>query len=118
MLVDFCLPVKNEEKILSANILKLKEFLAGRPWLFAWHLLIVVNGSSDRSAELAAELTRDDPGLIDFLVLPAAGKGRAVKAGWQASPADILVFKDIDLAVALENLPDLLAPILNSETIW
>jgi len=116
MLIDFCLPVKNEEKILSGNLLKLKEFLSGRSWPFDWHLLIVVNGSSDRSAELAADLAKNNPGRIDFLVLSEGGKGRAVKAGWQASAADILVFKDIDLAVSLENIPNLLAPILSGES--
>jgi glycosyltransferase involved in cell wall biosynthesis len=116
MLVDFCLPAKNEEKILTDNVLKLKEFLTGRSWPFAWHLLIVVNGSHDRSAELAAELARDNPEAIGFLALEGDGKGRAVKAAWLASDADILVMADVDLAVAPESTAALLAPILNGES--
>lgn len=116
MLVDFCLPVKNEEKILADNVLKLEEFLSGRAWPFAWRLVLVVNGSADRSAAIASELAAGQPGRIKVLVLEAAGKGRAVKAGWSQSEADILVMEDIDLAVAPESTVDLLAPILRGES--
>jgi glycosyltransferase involved in cell wall biosynthesis len=115
MLIDFCLPVKNEERILRDNALKLKDFLAGIKPDYGWRIVIIVNGSNDASFSIAQNLASDYPDLFLARVLPSGGKGLALKAYFQESPADILAFMDIDLAVSLENIPSLLEPILKDE---
>lgn len=111
MFVEFCLPVYNEEKILKENVLKLFEFCQKKNFAFAWKLTIAVNGSSDRSAEIAEDLARAYPEKIKAMEIKEGGKGRAVKAGVAASQSDLLVYMDIDLAVSLENIPSLLEPL-------
>lgn len=112
MLIDFCLPVKNEENILLSNALKLKDFLVGIKPGYDWRIVIIVNGSDDSSFSIAQSLASDHPDFFQARVLPSGGKGLALKTYFQESPADILAFMDIDLAVSLENIPFLLEPIL------
>jgi len=114
MLVDFCIPVRNEEQILEVNLGRLREFLIGRTWPFVWRVIVIVNGSNDSSATIAQSWAMRDSRLLS-LVLAGGGKGLALRAGFKASPADILVFMDVDLAVSLDNLADLLSPLLHNQ---
>lgn len=111
MRVDFCLPVWNEEKILEANLIRFQEFLNSRDWPFTWQIIVIINGSSDSSLAITDRLSSRDS-RIKYLDLKSDGKGLAVRAGFRASSADLLVFMDIDLAVSLNNIPDLLQPLL------
>ena len=112
MTIDFCLPVRNEASLLRENTLKLRDFLLTNVSAFSWRIIVVINGSNDSSALVAAQLATENKDQIVFKVLELAGKGRALKAGLSHSQADILAFMDIDLAVSLDNLPDLLKPLL------
>jgi len=113
MRVDFCLPVKNEEKILKANTEKLVHFLQTNNLGIDWQVAIMVNGSNDDSYQIAQSLQSD---RVKAKKLPLPGKGRALKACFRESVADIIVFMDVDLAVSLENIPKLLQPILNNNS--
>jgi glycosyltransferase involved in cell wall biosynthesis len=115
MLVEFCLPVYNEEKIIEASALKLLEFCQKKNFSFAWKIIFVVNGSSDRSADICRSLTEHRPNFFGFFEGKERGRGWAIKKYWLQSPADILVYMDTDLATSLENIPDLLAPLLSGE---
>lgn len=115
MLVEFCLPVKDEEKILEANVMRLFNFLINQRLMFSWRIIIAVNGSSDRSLEIAKRITESDPNYLAYSQIEAGGKGRALKKCFNDSRADILVFMDIDLSSALENLIDLINPVLNGK---
>ena len=114
MLVDFCLPIKNEEKILEENIKRLVSYLTAQPWLFDWQIVILLNNCSDGSEKIAERLIAGNK-QIKKSVIVEAGKGRALKSYFRESRADILVFMDIDLAVSLDNLPDLLNPLIKQE---
>ena len=114
MRIDFCLPVHNEEKILAKNALKLFEFLKSQSFNFDWEITIILNGCHDASKTIAKELNQKCP-EINFLELTEAGKGNAIKQGFEKSRADILVYMDIDLAVALEDISKLIQPILDNQ---
>jgi len=49
MLVDFCLPVHNEEKIVAASLKELTDFLRQQSG-WSWRITIANNGSSDQTA--------------------------------------------------------------------
>jgi len=114
MKVDFCLPAKNEEQILASNIKYLLKFLENQKLNYFWEIIIIINGSQDKSYLIAKELTENDS-RIKIKYLELGGKGRALKEYFQESRADILVFMDIDLVVALDNITPLINPILNNE---
>ncbi len=114
MRVDFCIPVYNEEKILKNNILKLFSYCQKQNFPFAWQIVIVVNGSDDRSLAIALNLAQKNP-KIKVINLKQAGKGRAIKHYGEQSQADILVYMDVDLAVSLDNINDLIFPLLQNK---
>jgi len=115
MKVDFCLPIRNEAKVLEANILKVIAYLEGLNLDYDWRIIGIVNGSNDDSFNILCKLKENLPNKIDCLNIIEPGKGRAIKACWRQSQADILVFMDADLAVSLSGLELLLEPILHKQ---
>lgn len=115
MKIEFCLPIHNEEKILSDSSQKLLDFLTSQNFPFDWQIIIVINGSSDSSLDIAKELNKKFPDKINYTNTKNPGRGQALKDYWQISPADILVYMDIDLAVSLDAIPTLIQPLLNNQ---
>lgn len=109
MKIDLCLPVYNEAAILPTSVGQLWHFCHEQlsDELIDWQIIILVNGSSDDSFALAQELAAAQPRLKVF-DYPNGGKGGALIDYGLVSPADILVYMDIDLAASLEQLPQLI----------
>lgn len=114
MRVDFCIPVYNEEKILKNNILKLFSYCQKQNFPFVWQIAIVVNGSDDKSFQIASHLAKQYKQIKAINIKPA-GRGQALKKYWLESPADIVVYMDVDLAVSLDNINDLIFPLLQNK---
>jgi glycosyltransferase involved in cell wall biosynthesis len=115
MKIEFCLPAYNEEQILFGNTVKVLDFCQAQNWDFDWQIIILVNGSSDRTAAIAQELARLRPAEIKIKIFPSNGKGRVIREYYGQSQADILIYMDVDLAVALSDLPALLDGILKDD---
>ena len=115
LLVDFCLPIKNEASILADTLDRLLAYCNQSGFCFQWRIIGVVNGSDDGSSGILADYRRRFPGKIDFIEVPEPGRGRALKTYWSSSAADILCYMDCDLAVSLDNLPSLIMPLVEDE---
>lgn len=102
--LDLCLPIYNEEAILSANVQRVIDFLIERDRGIDCRLVILVNGSTDRSALIAQQLVEKWPGLIDLVNYSIIGKSRALIAYAKDSRVDWWGFMDIDLATDLRSL--------------
>lgn len=113
MTIDFCLPARNEESILEANLIKLRDFLILQNYSFTWQIVVILNNCDDKSEDIVNKLVSLYPSEFKYLSVDPPGKGGALKHYFSISRADILVFMDIDLAVSLENLADLINPIIN-----
>ena len=64
MLIDICLPVHNEEIVLEKNTLRLFEFCKKQFFPFEWRIVIIINGSNDRSLEIARTLASHNEKII------------------------------------------------------
>ena len=115
MKIDICLPAYNEDLIFNDNARQLLEFLRNSDLKADWHVVFIVNGSSLAFQEMAQKFVDQNTSDTTVFVVEKPGKGRAIKTYFDCSQADILVYMDIDLAVDLNNLPALLAPILSGE---
>jgi len=105
-LLDLVVPVFNEEAALEPSIRALAAHLAGMP--FSWRVSIVDNASTDRTGEIAAALSEELTG-VRLLRLDEKGRGRALRAAWMASDAEVVAYTDVDLSTdlaALEPLVD------------
>lgn len=105
--VDVLVPCYNEERTLPASIPALRDFLASDAFPYGWRITIGDNASSDRTPDVARELTERYPGEVFYVRSAEKGKGRMIKEGWLASESDILAFMDADLSTGLEHFPDL-----------
>lgn len=106
VLVDIILPVYNEEIILEKSVKELRDFLKGMPE-YTFRILIVDNGSTDKTYEIAKKLAEDYPN-VDVMHLEEKGRGGALKKAWSQSTADVMCYMDVDLSTDLNALKKLI----------
>ena len=103
--VDVVIPVYNEEEALPNSIELLTGFLTDR-LPNPWRIVIADNASIDGTRAVSEELAQRYPG-VDYFYLPQKGRGRALRATWLASEADIVSYMDVDLSTDLTHFPQL-----------
>lgn len=112
--IDVVVPVYNEAHVLAASIRRLHDHLrANVP--FPARIIIANNASTDHTADVARALAADLPG-VELLDLPEKGRGRALRAAWTESPAEVLCYMDVDLSTDLRALLPLVAPLLSGHS--
>lgn len=100
-LVSIILPVYNEEKSLPVVIESIRQSMKDYPQNF--EILVVDDGSSDRSKEIATEMgTRLLPGEKNM------GAGYARRRGIKAAAGDFVVFLDADCTYETDDIPKML----------
>ncbi len=105
--VDVVIPVYNEEQALPRSIVILAEFLKAN-LRNPWQIIIADNASTDKTQSVSEMLCERYSG-ITYLRIPQKGRGRALKAAWLDSTADIVSYMDVDLSTALLHFPRLVA---------
>jgi glycosyltransferase involved in cell wall biosynthesis len=80
-----------------------------------WRIVIADNASTDDTWEIAQHLAATIPG-VEAQRLDCKGRGRALKAAWLASPADVVAYMDIDLSTNLHSFLPLIAPLLSGHS--
>ncbi len=112
--IDIVIPVYNEQGSLAACAGRLHDYLTTYlPYPF--RITIADNASTDATPAVAARLAQEYP-QITALRMEAKGRGRALKAAWLASDADVLAYMDVDLSTDLDALFPLLAPLLSGHS--
>ncbi len=91
------------------------EYLNGRAG--ESELIVVDDGSSDETANVAEESLRDAGSVAArvITVRPNRGKGHAVRTGLLAARAPIALFSDADLSTPITETPKLVEPIERGE---
>jgi glycosyltransferase involved in cell wall biosynthesis len=108
--VEIVIPVYNEQHVLAKSVHTLREHMLG-DMAIPFAITIADNASTDGTLELARALARGLP-EIQVLHLKRKGRGRALRAAWSASEADVLAYMDVDLSTDLAALGELLVPLL------
>jgi glycosyltransferase involved in cell wall biosynthesis len=112
--VDVVVPVYNEERDLGPSIRKLHAFLT-TSFPFSSVITIADNASKDGTLALAQQLTNELPG-VRVLHLDQKGRGRALRAAWLASGAEVVAYMDVDLSTDLAALLPLVAPLMSGHS--
>lgn len=103
---EITIPVLNEEATLEKQVLVLQDFLLAHfPMEDNWQIVIADNGSTDATRHIAEDLSAAYP-AIQLVRVPERGVGRALKASWGQSTADIVGYMDLDLATDLKHFPE------------
>lgn len=111
--VEIVIPVYNEEAQLAASVETLRVYLDTH-FPYRWTVTIADNASTDSTVQIAERLTSDP--RIQVLHLDQKGRGRALKAAWLASPADVVAYMDVDLSTNLESFLPLVAPLITGHS--
>ena len=109
--VDIAVPVYNESRDLESSVRRLRRYLDDR-FPFPAVITIVDNASTDGTWEIAWRLAGTVPG-VRARRLDVKGRGRALRAAWTASDADVVAYMDVDLSTGLDGLLPLIAPLVS-----
>ncbi|MGH3151729.1 MAG: glycosyltransferase [Streptosporangiaceae bacterium] len=106
--------MRNEEHDLAPSIRRLVGFLRdGFP--FTARVTIADNGSTDATWSIADGLAREF-GEVRAVRMEQPGRGRALRAIWSQSEAEVLAYMDVDLSTDLNALLPLVAPLLSGHS--
>ena len=101
------IPAYNEEENLKKGALDLvSQYLKKQK--YSWEVLIVDDGSIDKTAVLAKKFADTHPGFR-VVKQPHRGKGGAVIAGVLAAKGDFVLFSDMDQATPMDQTKKLLS---------
>ncbi len=112
--LDIVIPVYNEEAGLGACVRRLDEYLRGG-FPFSARITIADNASTDDTLRIAHDLAASMPG-VRVMHLDAKGRGRALRAVWELSDAQVLAYMDVDLSTDLDALLPLVAPLVSGHS--
>ncbi|WP_442897170.1 undecaprenyl-phosphate 4-deoxy-4-formamido-L-arabinose transferase [Erwinia sp. CGal63] len=106
--VSVVIPVYNEEESLPELLRRTREACAALP--MAWEILLVDDGSSDRSAEMLTAAA-EEPGspVVAVLLNRNYGQHSAIMAGFSHVSGDLIITLDADLQNPPEEIPRLVA---------
>lgn len=92
--VSIVIPVYNEEFYVADNVRAIIAKLSATSG-FTWEILLVENGSKDRTLEIVKSLANEFSN-IKYLTLPEANYGNALKQGLLSADGEVIVSFDID----------------------
>ncbi|MBY8863658.1 bifunctional glycosyltransferase family 2/GtrA family protein [Nocardia sp. CA2R105] len=112
--LDVVIPVYNEERDLGVCVRRLHEFL-GDGFPFSARITIADNASTDTTLAVAQGLA-DELDDVHVVHLDRKGRGRALRAVWEASDAQVVAYMDVDLSTDLNALLPLVAPLVSGHS--
>ncbi len=97
--VSIVIPVFNEQAILHAAVVDLRERLKAFTWVY--EIILAENGSTDQTVEIAQSLATkygdSKEGQVKVISLGEPNYGKALKQGILLSQGDIVICDEIDL---------------------
>jgi len=100
--ISIVIPIYNEQAILHAAIVDLRERLGPLGW--SYEIILAENGSKDRTVEigreLAAKYSAESQGQVKIISLGEPNYGKALKQGILLARGDLVLCDEIDLCDA------------------
>lgn len=113
-LLSIVIPAHNEERRLPPSLVKIDAFLQQQP--YEAEVIVVENGSIDRTVAVATEFAKDHP-YVRVVEAAVRGKGLAVKVGMQAARGEYRFICDADLSMPIEEISKFLPPHVNGSDV-
>ncbi len=113
--LSIIIPAFDESERLGSTLDRVFEYVRSRS--IAAEIIVVDDGSSDNTAEVAEESCSRHPDVSSRVIRYEnnQGKGFAVRTGLEACSAPIAMFSDADLSTPIEEMQKLIEPIKASE---
>lgn len=104
--LSIVIPAHNEQNRLPGTLEQIFRFLEQQS--FTFEVIVVENGSSDRTHEVAQEFAKRHKSLL--VIQSEKGKGAAVQRGMLAAKGDYRFMCDADLSMPVEEIMKFLPP--------
>jgi dolichol-phosphate mannosyltransferase len=98
--ISIVAPCYNEEAILQKNINTIAAYMDGKNARYDWEIVIVNDGSKDKTAEIADALSSQRSNIRVIHHPTNLNLGNAMQTGFRNSKGEIIVVVDIDLSYA------------------
>lgn len=109
--LSIVIPAYNEETRLPGTLQKIFQFLKTQP--FDAEVIVVENGSSDQTYEIARDFAKQYPSLR-AIKSQSRGKGLAIQHGVREATGDYIFLCDADLSMPIEEISKFLPPQLKN----
>jgi len=100
--ISIVIPIYNEQAILHAAVVDLRERL--KPFHWTYEIILAENGSKDRTVEIAQEIAAkyasDVDGQVKLISMGEPNYGKALKQGILLARGEIVICDEIDLCDA------------------
>lgn len=113
-LLSIIIPAHNEEHRLPVALDKIGAFLSHQPYKV--EVIVVENGSSDRTLEIARDQAKSMP-ILRVLHEDQRGKGLAVRTGMLAAKGEFRFICDVDLSMPIEEVNRFIPPAIQDMDI-
>jgi glycosyltransferase involved in cell wall biosynthesis len=104
--LSIVVPAYNEQERLPDTIRRIDDYLSRSEWVF-YEILIVDDGSTDRTVEIASEIAKDRPNIRILRNPGNRGKGYSVRHGMTEACGQWRLFTDADLSAPIEEIDKL-----------
>ncbi len=101
-MLSIIVPAYNEEARIGETVTEILAYLRGRP--FTWEVIVVDDGSSDRTREIVEDLAAGAGEPLQVILAPHRGKGGAVRRGMLAASGAYRFMADADMAMPIAQL--------------
>ena len=101
-MISIVVPAYNEEKRIRGSLIEACSFLKDTD--LDYEMIVVDDGSSDRTSEIVRTLASDIPGLKLVRYEKNRGKGYALRTGVLATKGNCVLVMDADLSTPMEEL--------------
>jgi glycosyltransferase involved in cell wall biosynthesis len=112
--LDIVVPVYNEEHVLEQSVRRLRHYL-DHDFPVSAQITIVDNASTDATLAVAERLARSLRGVA-VRHLDEKGRGRALRAAWAESTAQVVAYTDVDLSTDLAALAPMVTAIMSGHS--
>jgi len=109
-------PVHNEEENITLTLEKGLKILKSLP-LLEYEVLLVENGSKDKSPEVVDDLAKKHPG-VKSVHIPTGGYGYALRAGFDNAKYDWVIYSDADGQFDFAEITRFLEKADKPKAIW
>src|SRR5262249_47025391 len=110
--LSIVIPVYNEERFIGAVV---DRVLAANTCGLEREMVVVNDGSSDGTADALDEIARKHPAMKIFHQPANAGKGAALRRGFQEATGDFILIQDADFEYDPKDYPMLLTPLVENK---
>ncbi len=102
------IPAFNEAAIIERTLSTVRDHLNARPDSYSWEMLVVDDGSSDGTGDLAEAFAAGDERVRVLRHRTNFGLGQALRYGFAQARGDVVVTLDADLTYSVDHIDRLL----------